>query len=54
MTATGLNVQALGGVQLTVDGTKVHLPDKVAFKGMMLSGVPNFSFAVGYTTPPGH
>ncbi|MGX5185115.1 flavin-containing monooxygenase [Streptomyces avermitilis] len=49
VTATGLNVQALGGIQLTVDGTKVHLPDKVAFKGMMLSGVPNFSFSVGYT-----
>ncbi|GAA2615351.1 NAD(P)/FAD-dependent oxidoreductase [Dactylosporangium fulvum] len=49
VTATGLNVQALGGVALTVDGTAVHLPDTVAYKGMMLSGVPNFAYAIGYT-----
>jgi cation diffusion facilitator CzcD-associated flavoprotein CzcO len=49
ITATGLNLQALGGIALTVDGVPVHLPDKVAFRGMMLSGVPNFAFAIGYT-----
>jgi len=35
---------------MKVDGKKVHLPDHVAFKGMMLSGIPNLAFAVGYTT----
>ncbi|RYZ33901.1 MAG: NAD(P)/FAD-dependent oxidoreductase [Myxococcaceae bacterium] len=49
VTATGLNILALGGIALTVDGAPVHLPDTVAFKGLMLSGVPNFSLAVGYT-----
>ena len=49
VTATGLNLQAFGGIPLTVDGRTVRLPDTVAFKGMMLSGVPNFAFAVGYT-----
>ncbi|MEW5353974.1 flavin-containing monooxygenase [Streptomyces sp. 16-176A] len=49
ITATGLNVQAFGGVRLTVDGREVRLPDTVAYKGMMLSGVPNFSYAIGYT-----
>ncbi len=49
VTATGLNVQAFGGVALTVDGAPVHLPDTVAYKGMMLSGVPNFAYAIGYT-----
>lgn len=49
ITATGLNVQALGGISLTADGAPVHLPDTVAYKGMMLSGVPNFAYAVGYT-----
>jgi cation diffusion facilitator CzcD-associated flavoprotein CzcO len=49
ITATGLNLQAFGGIKLSVDGVPVHLPDKVAFKGMMLSDVPNFAFAVGYT-----
>ncbi|MBO3743255.1 flavin-containing monooxygenase [Actinoplanes flavus] len=49
VTATGLNVLALGGVPITVDDTPVRLPDTVAYKGMMLSGVPNFAFAIGYT-----
>jgi monooxygenase len=49
VTATGLSVQAFGGAALTVDRRPVHLPDTVAYKGMMLSGVPNFAFAIGYT-----
>lgn len=49
VTATGLNLQAFGGVALTVDGDPVQLPETVAYKGMMLTGVPNFAFAVGYT-----
>jgi monooxygenase len=49
VTATGLVVQAFGGASLTVDGEPVNLPDTVAYKGMMLSGVPNFAYAVGYT-----
>jgi cation diffusion facilitator CzcD-associated flavoprotein CzcO len=49
VTATGLNVQLMAGLSLTVDGAPVHLPDTVAYKGMMLSGVPNFAYAMGYT-----
>ena len=49
VTATGLTLLAMGGMALTVDGEPVELADKVAYKGMMLSGVPNFAFAVGYT-----
>ena len=49
VTATGLNVQLMAGLHLTVDGTPVHLPERVAYKGMMLSGVPNFAYAMGYT-----
>ncbi len=49
VTATGLNVQLFGGMSLTVDGEAVNLPDKVAYKAMMLSDVPNFVFAFGYT-----
>lgn len=49
ITATGLNVQAFGGMALTVDGAPVHLPDTLSYKGMMLSGVPNFAYAIGYT-----
>jgi monooxygenase len=49
VTATGLQMLALAGVRLVVDGEPVRLPDQVVYKGMMLSGVPNFAFTVGYT-----
>jgi cation diffusion facilitator CzcD-associated flavoprotein CzcO len=49
VTATGLNMLALGGIQLVVDGNEIELPKTMAYKGMMLSGVPNMAFAVGYT-----
>jgi monooxygenase len=48
VTATGLNLQAFGGMQLVVDGRAVELPETLAYKGMMLTDVPNFAFAVGY------
>ncbi|MFK3731579.1 flavin-containing monooxygenase [Streptomyces sp. NPDC088090] len=49
VTATGLDVQVLGGIDLTVDGAPVRPADTVAFKGLLLSGVPNLAFALGYT-----
>ena len=49
ITATGLNLLAFGGIELSVDGRPVELAETVGYKGMMLSGVPNFAFAVGYT-----
>ncbi|WP_018157028.1 flavin-containing monooxygenase [Demetria terragena] len=49
VTATGLNLVAFGGAELAIDGETVHLPDTMAYKGMMLSGIPNFAFIVGYT-----
>jgi monooxygenase len=49
VTATGLNLLAIGGIALTVDGAEVKLPETVAYKGLMLSGVPNFALTVGYT-----
>jgi cation diffusion facilitator CzcD-associated flavoprotein CzcO len=49
VTATGLNLLPLGGLAISVDGEEVRLPDKLSYKGMMLSGVPNLAFALGYT-----
>ncbi|GLZ52112.1 NAD(P)/FAD-dependent oxidoreductase [Actinomycetospora sp. NBRC 106378] len=49
ITATGLNLQLFGGATLTVDDEPVRLPDTMAYKGMMLSGVPNLVFMIGYT-----
>ncbi len=48
ITATGLNLLPLGGIELTVDGERVSIGQHVAYKGMMLDGVPNMAFAVGY------
>jgi monooxygenase len=49
VTATGLNLLALGGMQIVVDGRDVALPETISYKGMMLSGVPNLAIAIGYT-----
>ena len=49
VTATGLNLLLLGGIELAVDGEDVDFAAKVAYKGMMLSGVPNLAIALGYT-----
>lgn len=49
VTATGLQVLAFGGIAFTVDGEPVDLAGTVAYKGMMLSGVPNLAYAIGYT-----
>lgn len=49
VTATGLELLMLGGIELVVDGATVDPADTVAYKGMMLSGVPNMAFTVGYT-----
>jgi cation diffusion facilitator CzcD-associated flavoprotein CzcO len=49
VTATGLNLLFMGGMRMTIDGRELELPKAFTFKGMMLSGVPNFAFTLGYT-----
>jgi cation diffusion facilitator CzcD-associated flavoprotein CzcO len=49
VTATGLNLLPLGGMQLAIDGAEIALPDTMGYKGMMLSGVPNLAISLGYT-----
>jgi cation diffusion facilitator CzcD-associated flavoprotein CzcO len=49
ITATGLNVQLFGGIDYRVDGQPIDYPKTVAYKALMLSGVPNFAYAIGYT-----
>ncbi len=49
VTATGLNLLALGGLEIAIDGRDIALSETMSYKGMMLSGVPNLAFAVGYT-----
>ncbi|MGY1808296.1 flavin-containing monooxygenase [Blastococcus sp. SYSU D00669] len=49
VTATGLNLLPIGGMQLCRDGEPVDLSSTVSYKGMMISGVPNFDMVIGYT-----
>lgn len=49
ITATGLKLQACGGITLVIDGKPVNLADTLVYKGVLLSGIPNFALCVGYT-----
>ena len=48
VTATGLKLQVLSGVEFAVDGERVCFPDTFSYKGMMFSGVPNLVQTFGY------
>jgi cation diffusion facilitator CzcD-associated flavoprotein CzcO len=49
VTATGLVLKLMSGLQLVVDGAPVELSKTMAYKGMMYSNVPNLASAFGYT-----
>ena len=49
VTATGLKLQLLSGLEVTVDGKRMDLSKTFAYKGMMYSDVPNLASAFGYT-----
>ena len=49
VTATGLNLQLLGGLDVTVDGEPVEFSKTLSYKGLMFSDVPNLALTIGYT-----
>lgn len=49
VTATGLNLQYMNGVDVTVDGQKTAPNDMLNYKGVMVSNVPNLAVTFGYT-----
>lgn len=49
ISATGLKVQLFGGVEVSLDGEPVTVSDSMAYKGTLLTGIPNFFFTIGYT-----
>ena len=49
VTATGLNHQVLGGVDLTVDGRKVEVARQMLYKSVLFQDVPNAAMIVGYS-----
>jgi monooxygenase len=46
--ATGLKLEALGGMAVSVDGQPRRIADALAYKGMMFSGIPNLAISFGY------
>jgi cation diffusion facilitator CzcD-associated flavoprotein CzcO len=48
VTATGLQLQALGGVALSIDGAEVKPQDRFVYKEHLLEDVPNAAWCVGY------
>ena len=49
VSATGLDLLLLGGVEFSTDGQPVVLPKSMSYKGIMCSDVPNLAYAIGYT-----
>ena len=49
VTATGLQIKLMGGVQLDVDGVDVDFSKRHMYKGLMCNDLPNLAFALGYT-----
>jgi cation diffusion facilitator CzcD-associated flavoprotein CzcO len=49
ITATGLKILPFGGISLIVDGQPVAASDTMAYRALMLSGIPNFLYTIGYT-----
>ncbi|MFW0790995.1 flavin-containing monooxygenase [Gordonia sp. CPCC 205333] len=49
ITATGLQLQAFGGIRVALDGAEIKPNDRFMFKSHLLEDVPNFAWSVGYT-----
>ncbi|PJI32225.1 flavin-containing monooxygenase [Acinetobacter pseudolwoffii] len=48
VSATGLNIQILGGIQATIDGQPVDTSQHMLYRGIMVSDVPNMALIIGY------
>ncbi|MGH3639040.1 MAG: flavin-containing monooxygenase [Mycobacterium sp.] len=49
VTATGLQLQALGGISVSIDGTDVKPTERFVYKEYLLEDVPNMAWCIGYT-----
>lgn len=49
VTATGLQVEMIGGIKIVIDGEEKKSGDGMIYKGMMIKDIPNFAFILGYT-----
>lgn len=50
VTATGLDVQVFGGMAISVDGIAYAPQEHMLYKGVLMEGLPNFAWILGYTS----
>ncbi|GIS24809.1 MAG: cyclohexanone monooxygenase [Gammaproteobacteria bacterium] len=48
ITATGIELNSFNDIDVTIDKVKINPNERLTYKGMMLSGVPNFAVSFGY------
>ncbi|MEK5757985.1 NAD(P)/FAD-dependent oxidoreductase [Acinetobacter variabilis] len=48
VSATGLNIQILGGIQATMNGKPLDTSKHMLYQGVMVSDVPNMALIIGY------
>lgn len=49
ITATGLEVQALGNINVSLDGEPFHFNEKMVYRGVLIQDLPNAGMVFGYT-----
>lgn len=52
VTATGLDIQLMGGMKFLLNGEPINVPERMIYKGIMIEGVPNYGWIFGYTNAP--
>ncbi|MNG48949.1 putative FAD-containing monooxygenase MymA [compost metagenome] len=48
VSATGLEIQILGGIKATIDGKPIDTSKHMLYQGIMVSDVPNMAMIIGY------
>ena len=49
VSATGLQLQLFGGIEVSVDGVPFEAPKSMGYRGIMLRDLPNLAVVMGYT-----
>lgn len=49
VSATGLQLQLFGGIDVSVDGAPFEAPTSMGYRGIMLRDLPNLAVVMGYT-----
>ena len=52
ISATGLTLQMLGGMAISVDGEARPLNEQMVYKGLLIENIPNLAWVFGYTNAP--